>query len=81
VSAYPNPSEGEFTVKLKAFKSTKVEVVVIHANGSVIARQSTLIGGQYSTLNFNLRNQPAGIYIIKITSEDGVQMLREVIYR
>jgi hypothetical protein len=81
VSAYPNPSEGEFTVKLKSFKSTKVEVVVLHSNGSIVERQTLQIGGEYSTVNFDLRNQPSGTYMVKVVSEDGVQMLTEVIYR
>jgi len=65
ISIFPNPSNGEFTILNK--KGLAYEVKIINALGEEIKKIEFT---KTSTQKIDLRNQPKGIYIIHITTEE-----------
>lgn len=63
----PNPTTGMFTVSL-ATPLNNANVLLLNANGSVIEK----IRHSGSTLSFDISNQAAGIYFVRIAYEGNV---------
>ncbi len=51
----------------------------MNAKGMIMERRAAQLNGQ--TLSFNLRNKAAGLYIVKVISEDGVQTMKVAVQR
>lgn len=75
-SIFPNPTIGTLTVQLKDIKSSKITVQIFTANGTLVSQKSTLQPANVSskTFGFDLSNNPAGIYLVKIISSEGVKI-------
>lgn len=69
---YPNPSTGKFTVKLADVKQGNVTLIVVDNNGRSVLQQTIVSAKTGQTVNFNLSNQPAGIYLVKMIGENGI---------
>ncbi|MEJ7684507.1 MAG: T9SS type A sorting domain-containing protein [Segetibacter sp.] len=78
---YPNPTHGQFTLKLNNTEATKAEVLILNAQGSIVERRQVQLTGKGQTLSFNLGNKASGLYIVKVISEDGVQRLKVAVQR
>lgn len=77
ISLYPNPvTNRSFTLELKDVLSIPVTVKVIESRGYIV--YETEITGQTSTVNLP-ENIGAGIYVIKISSAHGQQVIRVVV--
>ncbi len=80
-SVYPNPNNGQFTLRLNTTKTTKAEVLILNAQGSIIERRQVQLTGRGQTLSFNLRNKASGLYTVKVVSEEGVQTMKVAVQR
>jgi hypothetical protein len=72
---YPNPGEGQFILSLGngLFSGTE-QIEILSPNGKRIEKRSTIEGSP--EVDFDIRHQPAGIYLLKITKKEGVKWLR-----
>ena len=80
---YPNPTSGDFTLLLQGIKGAVAKAEVVDENGKVIERSVLNTGGKAArfTHRFSLRSQPAGVYYVKVTTIDGVQIVKVVVQR
>jgi hypothetical protein len=79
-SVYPNPSTGLINVQLGATKS-KAEIIIMNGNGSIIERRVVAADDVNKSIQFNLKKQGAGMYSIKIVTEEGVQTQKVVVQK
>jgi hypothetical protein len=79
MSVYPNPASGKFNLILKTPELTNAEVSVMDMNGTIVKKEvySNVTSGK--SLPVNLSNQPAGTYLLKVTTKLGTQTLKVVI--
>ncbi|MEO8820896.1 MAG: T9SS type A sorting domain-containing protein [Ginsengibacter sp.] len=63
----PNPTTGKFTVTLGS-SLTNGKVILMDINGKIVEKKTT----SGTTLSFNVSNQPAGIYFVRIDNEGKV---------
>ncbi len=78
---YPNPNNGQFVVQLQAGKGGKAEVLVLNATGAVLEKRNVLLNEKSQTLRFNLKGKASGIYVVKVSSADGVQTQKILVQR
>ncbi len=73
---YPNPSDGHVTLTMPA-SGAETELIVTTIHGQVIYRKIIASSASDPMLNIDLRNQPAGIYLIRLTSgnETGLEKI------
>jgi hypothetical protein len=63
IKIYPNPTQGMLTVEIANFTNDlQAEFLLTDMSGKLINRQKVTSGYQ----TFNLSNQPAGIYLLRI---------------
>jgi hypothetical protein len=67
IRVYPNPSNGVFTIESLA-GSRQSSVEIYNVLGEKVLEQLSILNSQFS---INLSNQPAGIYVYRILSQDG----------
>ena len=67
-SVYPNPSEGEFSLKLNSNISSSVSFDVFTTLGEIIYSDKIDDVGKVS--NINLKNQAAGMYLLRLNMGD-----------
>lgn len=66
LSIYPNPNDGNFTLRLKQEKKAKTAVKVTDAQGKVVFEEDLgRFSGEY-TKDFNLKQYGTGVYLINI---------------
>ncbi|OON68325.1 T9SS type A sorting domain-containing protein [Hymenobacter sp. CRA2] len=76
VAVVPNPGTGRFELWSGAAEGTELDVVVHAATGAQVLRQRTVVGAQRPVLNLDA--QPAGIYLVRVTSATGSSTVRVV---
>jgi hypothetical protein len=80
ITTYPNPAVGSFSLQLNNFKARKATVTVISESGLIIEhRNMTINNSLQSTVYFNMVNKPAGLYFVKVTTEEGVQVSKVIL--
>ncbi len=80
LSVYPNPTSGQFDVRLKNFKASKADIEVLSQDGRIVQRRTVeLTGGNYIAA-FDIRNLAAGIYTVKIITGDGIQTEKVILH-
>ncbi|WMJ73318.1 T9SS type A sorting domain-containing protein [Cytophagaceae bacterium ABcell3] len=70
-TVYPNPFNNSFKIKTDASTLDPGYHFVIYNNIGSIIQQQDLILNYNQDMTFNLNNQPAGIYILKLVSPGG----------
>ena len=82
MQVYPNPSRGIFTLQLTQPKAA-VMVEVLDAAGNSIQRKQLQAGatGVQQLLKIDLAGHPAGVYYVKVTGIEGVQVRKVVVQR
>jgi hypothetical protein len=68
VQVYPNPNSGMFTVRLTEMPREEVELEVYQLNGQLMQEVST----KQMEYAFDISDYPAGIYLLKVRTQDGV---------
>jgi hypothetical protein len=70
VSLYPNPTNGNFTLKVNSSLYDKLEMRMYKANGQYLGmKQFSVVYGR--TIPVDLTYLPNGVYFIKLTYDDG----------
>ncbi len=77
---YPNPSPGEFTVEAMGnFGGRPVSVTVVDPAGRVVSTHSVQPNGDELLHRLDLRNQPAGTYLITVSNQKMVVAKKVVV--
>ena len=79
VLVYPNPSSGQFNVRLNGFKSSKATVVISDITGQVVVQKVIELTGNEQNIAFSIPNRSQGVYILKVTTEEGTKTLKILI--
>lgn len=69
LNVYPNPASGIFNLDLKEIGTENIEVTVFAADGRIITVSAEINSG---IAQIDLSGAPAGVYLIKLSSEQGV---------
>ena len=67
VLIYPNPTKGELTVKIQGLQKEKTANLRLYSASGSLIQQKT---GVSDMEHLDISNQPAGIYILKVISDD-----------
>jgi len=81
MAVYPNPSEGQFIVKLEGFKPGKAVMMVMDGNGKLLQQQSIVLSVDKQTVPVNLDNCATGIYFLRIITNDETKIEKLIIKR
>ena len=79
LTVYPNPANGKFNLLLKSSKATTAEVYVTDASGAQVHRQLYTVVAPGASLPVNLTNQPNGVYLLKVSTDQGSKTMKVVI--
>ncbi len=79
VLVYPNPSSGQFNVRFNGFKSSKATVVISNITGQIVVQKDVELTGNDQTITLSFPNHNHGVYILKVTSEEGTRTLKILI--
>jgi hypothetical protein len=78
INLFPNPTTGAFTME-RSELSGNIEVTVIGLQGQML-RHTKWAAGQ-SELNIDLSDLAAGVYMVRLTAEEGTRTLRVSVQR
>jgi hypothetical protein len=79
LQAYPNPNNGHFTLKLQGRNVGKAEVLVLNAHGAVVEKRTIMVTAKDQLVHFHLAGEASGIYLIKVSSAEGVQTTKVLV--
>lgn len=79
VLVYPNPSSGQFNVRFNGFKSSKATVVISDITWQVLVQKEIELTGNEQNIAFSIPNRSHGVYILKVTTEEGTKTLKILI--
>lgn len=78
VEVFPNPSNGVFSIEINSLNSEPVSLAVYSTMGKEVFYQDNISIQSSKTLEFNLSNNPKGIYLLNIKG-NGINMMRKII--
>lgn len=78
IAAYPNPTSGLFVLNLSDIKTGAAEVQVIDMMGRVVVNQKLHITQRKEQLSIDISNRSAGVYTIRVSTQDGTQLTKVV---
>jgi len=79
--AFPNPSKGQFQLRLGNVNPGSTQVVITSANGSVVESRSLTVFAKDQLLKFDLSKHASGVYIVKIVTAEGTQTKKILIQK
>jgi hypothetical protein len=68
---FPNPTQGSFQIEATLKQPGKIGIQILNLNGQIILDEQYNSGFGF-VKSFNLSNQPAGVYQIRIQNPDGI---------
>lgn len=71
----PNPNNGNFTISTNQKEGSLTSIEIINTLGNTIQK---IPKSNSSTIEINIKDQPSGLYIVKITSE-GKTIIKKII--
>jgi hypothetical protein len=78
IATYPNPNKGEFKLLLQNFQSSKAEVSIFDAKGTLIQKRSLNLT-QNTIADFNIKGKASGLYLIKVVTASGIKNMKVVV--
>ncbi len=78
ISVYPNPNNGQFTVKISSLKKESFKISVINNMGMKIIELKDLIVNGNIEKNIDLRPIPGGIYSVVIQNSE-MQLVKKIL--
>ena len=81
IAVFPNPSAGEFIVKLQGFSAGKASMFIVDANGRQLLQQSIVLAADKQTVPVHLEHCATGIYFLKIITNGKTQTEKLIIKR
>ena len=79
MSVYPNPNNGQFTLSLQSDETQTVNIVMVNILGEVMEESGEITFNDTYSRTFDLENMSAGVYFIRVNSDNGVLIQRLVI--
>lgn len=77
---YPNPSNGEFTLKLNGIKANSASIMVYNVIGTKVFESTVELLNQSNTQTINLKDQADGVYFVKINANNSM-ITKKIIVR
>jgi len=78
VSVYPNPGSGDMTLSVTGAPERNLQLEVTNALGRIV-RNIALPEGAVFTYPLDLSSEPAGVYYLRLRSENGVESVQRVV--
>ncbi len=75
LTAFPNPVIGEVLIEIPGFKTTNC-VKLINSLGDVMSTAEVHRDNGKMTAKFEMKNFPAGLYIVQVAGSDGIAELK-----
>ncbi|MFL9829982.1 T9SS type A sorting domain-containing protein [Flavobacterium sp. ST-87] len=72
IKIYPNHTSGEFSIEINSLKAIESTITIATVNGQVIAQRDVLLAVGTQSFSFNISGKASGIYLIKVSSIEGV---------
>ena len=81
ISVYPNPSDGLLSIQLQPDAEQYVQIDLFDESGRLIRNlvPTLMMQSELRTLQFDVSDQPPGIYFVRISAEDKVKTEKVVI--
>jgi hypothetical protein len=79
VTTYPNPSRGQFNLRLTDFAMGKVTVQIMDATGKIVSTQQLTVNYKTEDLSINLKSLSSGVYNVKVSGEKETRFTKVVI--
>jgi len=76
---YPNPSNGLFFVELATSSDIDRSLTILNVQGQIVQQQFLAATTAEQKITFNLTNQAAGMYFIRVSSKEGNSVKRLVV--
>jgi len=67
---YPNPNNGQFSFEIELAETSEVEVTLMDLQGKTIYNEA--LEGNYFKKDIELQSLTAGIYLLRLSSEEGM---------
>ncbi len=74
---YPNPTSGALNIQVPVEKSSKAEIVIMDATGTIVESRKSKADGQVET--FNLSDNGAGLYLIQVITKSKVERGKAIV--
>ena len=74
---FPNPNNGNFTLKFK--NQLKTKIIIRDVNGSIKATYQIIGNNEEEDFKINNLNLPAGLYFISIQNDNNIETIKMVI--
>lgn len=78
---YPNPTNGRFEIQLSNAKVGTAQVMIVNSNGGIVERKAVQLNEGSQILKFDLSKQAAGIYLLRIISQENIRTEKIIIQR
>jgi len=76
VELYPNPNNGQFTVKGELEQATDITITVMDAMGREVAASIVVPGAQQFNVPLNVSNLANGLYLVRVQTAQGERTIR-----
>lgn len=76
VTAYPNPNEGPFKVRVKLSKAADIQLKLISFNNGNVVSIQKAGGTDYYEIPFDASQLPQGVYLVAVEVEKEYQVIR-----
>jgi hypothetical protein len=80
LSVYPNPTQGNFSVKFNAVEAAKVDIVVTSLTGSKITERSLEAVAGVNEVDFDLSGEAPGLYLMQIKIGKAVETVKVIVH-
>lgn len=70
VEIFPNPSKGEFTLKMKLDETADVNILIVNMLGTTVLSKENITVGKSMRLDIDLGEFGGGLYFIRLFNED-----------
>lgn len=77
INVYPNPSNGNFNIKLPGVKE-EVTITILNANGGTLLRKKVR-GNHNNLIAFHLPNVAKGVYIVQVFADNKMHTSKLII--
>jgi hypothetical protein len=81
MTAFPNPTRGQLTLRLTDFSKGKVQVQVIDGRGRIVSFKEHSVSNSMEQVSLDLGNLSQGIYTVRVAGANGQASTRIVIAR
>ena len=78
IHAFPNPTTGQFYIRLPFAKSTKVEINITDSRGSMVEKRRVTVLNAGQVELFDLKSKSSGMYFVNVLTDKGTQSLKMI---